>query len=445
MIIKCFNLGEKMRIQDIIKKKRDKQNLTEEEIIFLVRNYTSGDITDYQMAAFLMAAFLNGLNEAETATLTFEMMKSGDIVDFKDFDGFLVDKHSTGGVGDKISIPLAPLVASCGAYIPMISGRGLGHTGGTLDKLESIPGFNVNLSMEEFMEMTKKVGVSLIGQTGQITPADKKIYALRDATSTVESIQLITASIMSKKLAEGIKGLVLDVKVGSGAFMKTMEDAKALAESMVKIGAEMDRKVTAVISNMDQPLGEMIGNSLEIIESFDILKGKGPKDIKDLTYKLGAEMIKLAGIVNTDEEAYKLFDEKIASGEAGEKMKEIIKAQGGDERSYDDYSLLPVAKDKYELKALKDGYISGFNTEDIGISAMLLGAGRKTKEDDVDHSVGIQLLKKTGNKVKKGDTLAVMFYNDENKLKDAIKRFEKGVFYSDEKPKDFKLILDIVK
>jgi pyrimidine-nucleoside phosphorylase len=434
-----------MRIQDIIKKKRDKEALTEEEIIFLVRNYTSGDITDYQMAAFLMAAFLNGLNEKETATLTFEMMKSGDIVDFGEFKGYLVDKHSTGGVGDKISIPLAPLVASCGVHIPMISGRGLGHTGGTLDKLESIPGFNVNLSLEEFMEMTKSVGVSLIGQTGQITPADKKIYALRDATSTVESIQLITASIMSKKLAEGIKGLVLDVKVGSGAFMKTMEDAKELAESMVKIGAEMDRNVTAVISNMNQPLGEMIGNSLEIIESFDILKGKGPKDIKDLTYKLGAEMIKLGKIVKTDEEAYKLFDEKIKSGEAANKMKEIIKAQGGNEKCFDDYSLLPVAKDTFEIKAPQDAFVSSFNTEDIGISAMLLGAGRKTKEDDVDHSVGIKLLKKVGDKVKKGDTVAIMYYNDDDKLKEAVKRFENGISYSENKPEEFKLILDIVK
>lgn len=434
-----------MRVQDIIKKKRDKQALTKEEIIFLVRNYTNGEIKDYQMSAFLMAAFLNGLNEVETATLTFEMMNSGDIVDFGDFSGYLVDKHSTGGVGDKISIPLAPLVASCGVHIPMISGRGLGHTGGTLDKLESIPGFNVNLTMEEFIEMTKKMGVSLIGQTGQITPADKKIYALRDATSTVESIQLITASIMSKKLAEGIKGLVLDVKVGTGAFMKTMEDAKELAQSMVKIGAEMDRNVTAVISNMNQPLGEMIGNSLEMIESFDTLKGKGPKDIKDLTYKLGAEMIKLARVVKTDEEAYKLFDEKIASGEAGKKMKEILKAQGGNENTYDDYSLIPVAKQKFEIKAKQNGYINHFNTEDIGVAAMLLGAGRKTKEDDVDHSVGIQLLKKVGDNVKEGDVLAVMIHNNEDKLKDAIKRFEKGVFYSETKPEEFKLVLDIVK
>lgn len=434
-----------MRVQDIIKKKRDKQALTKEEIIFLVRNYTNGEIKDYQMSAFLMAAFLNGLNEVETATLTFEMMNSGDIVDFGDFSGYLVDKHSTGGVGDKISIPLAPLVASCGVHIPMISGRGLGHTGGTLDKLESIPGFNVNLTMEEFIEMTKKMGVSLIGQTGQITPADKKIYALRDATSTVESIQLITASIMSKKLAEGIKGLVLDVKVGTGAFMKTMEDAKELAQSMVKIGAEMDRNVTAVISNMNQPLGEMIGNSLEMIESFDTLKGKGPKDIKDLTYKLGAEMIKLARVVKTDEEAYKLFDEKIASGEAGKKMKEILKAQGGNENTYDDYSLIPVAKQKFEIKAKQNGYINYFNTEDIGVAAMLLGAGRKTKEDDVDHSVGIQLLKKVGDNVKEGDVLAVMIHNNEDKLKDAIKRFEKGVFYSETKPEEFKLVLDIVK
>jgi pyrimidine-nucleoside phosphorylase len=434
-----------MRVQDIIKKKRDKEALTDEEIIFLVRNYTNGTIPDYQMSAFLMASFLNGLTKEEAATLTFEMMNSGDIVDFGDFDGYLVDKHSTGGVGDKISIPLAPLVASCGAYIPMISGRGLGHTGGTLDKLESIPRFNVNLTMEEFIEMTKKIGVSLIGQTGQITPADKKIYALRDATSTVESIQLITASIMSKKLAEGIKGLVLDVKVGTGAFMKTMEDARELAESMVKIGGQMDRNVTAVITNMNQPLGEMIGNSLEMIESFETLKGRGPKDIKDLTYKLGSEMIKLAGIVETDEEAYALFDKKIESGEAGAKMKEILKAQGGDENTYDDYSLIPVAKETFEVKSKNNGYINHFNTEDIGVAAMLLGAGRKTKEDDVDHSVGIKLLKKVGDSVKIGDVVAVMIHNNEDKLKDAVKRFEQGIFYSDTKPEEFKLILDLVK
>jgi len=434
-----------MRVQDIIKKKRDKLALTEEEIIFLVRNYTDGTIPDYQMSAFLMAAFLNGLTKEEAATLTFEMMNSGDIVDFGDFKGYLVDKHSTGGVGDKISIPLAPLVASCGVYIPMISGRGLGHTGGTLDKLESVPGFNVNLTMKEFIEMTKKVGVSLIGQTGQMIPADKKIYALRDATSTVESIQLITASIMSKKLAEGIKGLVLDVKVGTGAFMKTMEDAKELAQSMVKIGNQMDRNVTAVITNMNQPLGEMIGNSLEMIESFETLKGRGPKDIKDLTYKLGAEMIKLAGIVKTDEEAYALFDKKIASGEAGNKMKEIIKYQGGNEKSYDDYSLLPIASEKFEVKAIKNGYISAFNTEDIGVAAMLLGAGRKTKEDTVDPSVGIELIKKVGDTIKVGEVIATMIHNNEDKLKDAVKRFEKGVFYSETKPEEFKLILDIVK
>ena len=434
-----------MRVQDIIKKKRDKLSLTKEEIIFLVRNYTDGTIPDYQMSAFLMAAFLNGLTKEEAAILTFEMMNSGDIVDFGDFKGYLVDKHSTGGVGDKISIPLAPLVASCGVYIPMISGRGLGHTGGTLDKLESVPGFNVNLSMEEFIEMTKKVGVSLIGQTGQMIPADKKIYALRDATSTVESIQLITASIMSKKLAEGIKGLVLDVKVGTGAFMKTMEDAKELAQSMVKIGNQMDRNVTAVITNMNQPLGEMIGNSLEMIESFETLKGRGPKDIKDLTYKLGAEMIKLAGVVKTDEEAYALFDKKIASGEAGDKMKEIIKYQGGNEKAYDDYSLLPVATEKFEIKATKNGYISAFNTEDIGVAAMLLGAGRKTKEDDVDPSVGIELVKKVGDTIKVGEVIATMIHNSEDKLKDAVKRFEQGVFYSDTKPEEFKLILDIVK
>ncbi|MBN2693241.1 thymidine phosphorylase [bacterium] len=431
-----------MRIQDILRKKRDKEKLTKEEIVFLINGYTSGDITDYQMAAFAMAAFLNGLDADETANLTFEMMKSGSVVDFGDFKGFLVDKHSTGGVGDKISIPLAPLVASCGVYIPMISGRGLGHTGGTLDKLESVPGFNVNLSLEQFIETTKEIGVCLIGQTAEITPADKKLYALRDATSTVESISLITASIMSKKLAEGIKGLVLDVKVGTGAFMKTVEDARKLAESMVAIGKKMDRTVTAVISNMDQPLGEMIGNSLEMLESFETLKGRGPADIKDLTFRLGAEMLKMAGVVKTDEEAFQLFEKKIASGEAGEKMKEILKAHGADPKAFDDYSILPIAEKKYSFLAPEDGYITKFNTEEVGVSAMLLGAGRKTKEDIIDPSVGIALHKKLGDYVKKGDVVATLYYQDDNKLSQGVDRLKGAIFYSSEKPVEFKLVLD---
>lgn len=434
-----------MRIQDIIAKKRDKQKLTKEEIHFLIEGYTKGDIPDYQMAAFAMAAFLNKLDDDETANLTFEMMNSGDIVDFGKFKGFLCDKHSTGGVGDKISIPLAPLVGSCGVYIPMISGRGLGHTGGTLDKLESIPGFTVDISFDDFIKITKKVGVCLIGQTKEITPADKKLYALRDATSTVESIQLITASIMSKKLAEGIKGLVLDVKVGTGAFMKTIKDAKQLASSMVAIGKKMDRTVTAVISNMDQPLGNMIGNSLEMIESFDTLKGKGPKDIKDLTYKLGAEMVKMAGVVKTDEEAYALFDKKIESGEAGKKMKEILKAQGADPKCYDDYTKIPVAKNRYSLKATKSGYVSKFDTQEVGIAAMLLGAGRKTKEDIIDHSVGLELFKKIGDQVKEGDVLVDLIYNDEAKLKDALLRLEPAITICNKKPAEFKLVHEIVQ
>lgn len=434
-----------MRIQDIIAKKRDKQKLTKEEIHFLIEGYTKGEIPDYQMSAFAMAAFLNKLDDDETANLTFEMMNSGDIVDFGKFKGFLCDKHSTGGVGDKISIPLAPLVGSCGVYIPMISGRGLGHTGGTLDKLESIPGFTVDISFDDFIKITKKVGVCLIGQTKEITPADKKLYALRDATSTVESIQLITASIMSKKLAEGIKGLVLDVKVGTGAFMKTIKDAKQLASSMVAIGKKMDRTVTAVISNMDQPLGNMIGNSLEMIESFDTLKGKGPKDIKDLTYKLGAEMVKMAGIVKTDEEAFELFDKKIESGEAGKKMKEILKAQGADPKCYDDYTKIPVAKNRYSLKATKSGYVSKFDTQEVGIAAMLLGAGRKTKEDIIDHSVGLELFKKIGDQVKEGDVLVDLIYNDEAKLKDALLRLEPAITICNKKPAEFKLVHEIVQ
>lgn len=409
-----------MRAIDIIRKKRDRETLSSEEVAFFISNYTKDIIPDYQAAALLMALFLNGCTVEETVALTNAMIQSGATMDWSDLSGKTVDKHSTGGVGDKTSFILAPLAAAAGVYVPMISGRGLGHTGGTLDKLESIPGFNVNLSLAQFRAMVKEVRCGLIGQTKDIAPADKKLYSLRDVTSTVESYQLISASIMSKKLAEGVDGLVLDVKTGVGAFMKTLEDSKRLARTMIDIGKGMGRRVVGLITDMNQPLGNRVGNSLEIIESIDTLKGRGPKDLTDLSVELAAHMLVLGDIAGTMEEAREKVRALLASGAGLETFRKIIQLQGGNPRVIDDYSLLPTAQKRFRFASMSSGYVAAMHAEKIGVAAMLLGAGRERIDSQIDYAVGLELFKKVGEPVKAGETLCNVLYNDESRLPGAL-------------------------
>lgn len=399
---------------DVIDHKRNKQPLSKEEIMAFVEGYTQGKIPDYQASALLMAIYFNGMTSEEQANLTMEMLASGDKLDLSDIPGIKVDKHSTGGVGDKTSIPLAPMIAALGIPVPMISGRGLGHTGGTLDKLEAIPGFRVELSESEFKEQVAKIKVAIVGATGNVAPADKKIYALRDVTDTVDSIPLIASSIMSKKIASGTDALVLDVKTGSGAFMKEEQDATALAHALVEIGKSVGMKCMAVISDMNQPLGNMIGNSLEIQESIEILKGRGPKDITDLVLTLGSQMVVLAGKADNLEIARKMLVEVINNGEALATFKKMIAAQGGNSAVVDNYKLLPQARYKIELPAKTTGYISKMVADDIGVAAMLLGGGRQSKEDKIDYAVGLELHKKVGDKVQRGDNILTIYSNNEN-------------------------------
>lgn len=409
-----------MRAVDIIRKKRDRENLSNEEIAFFISHYTQEMIPDYQAAALLMAIFLNGFTLDETVALTHAMIQSGATMDWSDLPGRKVDKHSTGGVGDKTSFILAALAAAAGVYIPMISGRGLGHTGGTLDKLESIPGFNVNLSLAQFRGMLKEIRCGLIGQTKDIAPADKKLYALRDVTSTVESYQLIAASIMSKKLAEGIDGLVLDVKTGVGAFMKTLADSKRLARTMIDIGKGMGKRVVALITDMNQPLGRNVGNSLEIIESLETLKGRGPKDLTDLSVELTAEMLVLGEASQTLEEAREKSRSLLQSGAGLETFRKIIQLQGGNPRVVDDYSLLPTAQKRFRFSSMASGCVQAMHAEKIGITAMLLGAGRERIDSKIDHAVGLELNKKVGDPVQAGETLCQVLYNDESRLPAAL-------------------------
>lgn len=403
-----------IRMVDVINHKRNKQPLSKEEIMAFVEGYTQGKIPDYQASALLMAIYFNGMTSEEQANLTMEMLASGDKLDLSDIPGIKVDKHSTGGVGDKTSIPLAPMIAALGIPVPMISGRGLGHTGGTLDKLEAIPGFRVELSESEFKEQVAKIKVAIVGATGNVAPADKKIYALRDVTDTVDSIPLIASSIMSKKIASGTDALVLDVKTGSGAFMKEEQDATALAHALVEIGKSVGMKCMAVISDMNQPLGNMIGNSLEIQESIEILKGRGPKDITDLVLTLGSQMVVLAGKADNLEIARKMLVEVINNGEALATFKKMIAAQGGNSAVVDNYKLLPQARYKIELPAKTTGYISKMVADDIGVAAMLLGGGRQSKEDKIDYAVGLELHKKVGDKVQRGDNILTIYSNNEN-------------------------------
>ena len=434
-----------MRMYDLILKKRNGKELTKDEIDFFVQGYTKGEIPDYQASALLMAIFFNKMNKRETADLTMSMVNSGDKLDLSNIEGIKVDKHSTGGVGDKTTICLTPLVASCGVPVAKMSGRGLGHTGGTIDKLESFKGFSVQLDQKEFMDNVNKKGIAVAAQTGHLAPADKKIYALRDVTATVDNMSLIASSIMSKKIASGSDAIVLDVKVGDGAFMKTPEAAKALAREMVDIGNNVGRKTIGVISDMDQPLGYAIGNAIEVIEAIDLLKGNGPKDLLELTLTLGSNMLILAGRVKDEEEGRKLLKENIENGKALEKLKEFVEAQGGDSSYVDDVSKFPQAKYVIEVKSNKSGYINKINAENLGLIAMELGAGRATKESIIDLAVGIKLLKKRGDKVEKEDVLGYIYANDLEKANKAKEDLLENIQIKNEKGKEIPLIYDIVK
>ncbi|MBU1222161.1 thymidine phosphorylase [Myxococcota bacterium] len=434
-----------MIFQDVIIKKREGLELTPEEIHYFVREYSEGRLPDYQASALLMAIFIKGLSGSELTALTQEMLHSGDVVDLSHINGVKVDKHSTGGVGDKISIPLAPIVAACGVYVPMISGRGLGHTGGTLDKLESIPGFNVNIPMDKFKEIVEKTGVCLIGQTSQLAPADKKIYALRDATGTVPSIPLISSSIMSKKLAEGIDALVLDVKTGSGAFMKSLEDARTLATTLADIGYRSGKKVTAFITRMDDPLGIAVGNSSEIIESIEVLKGRGPEDIKELTFKIACEMLILGNKATNEKEAMDLVNRSISDGSALSKFAEIIKVQNGNPAILDNYKLMPGYTHTVEVKSTSDGWVSSINSTEIGMAGIEICAGRKVVTDTVDHGAGIDVLIKSGTMVKAGDVLALINHNGNGNIEEAIRRTKSAYIISENAPGKVPLIIEEIR
>lgn len=415
-----------MRMYDIIQKKRDGNELSKEEIAFLIQGYVDGSIPDYQMAAFLMAVYYRGMTETETHLMTMEVARSGDMVDLSAIEGIKVDKHSTGGVGDKTTLIVAPIAAACGVKVAKMSGRGLGHTGGTVDKLESIPGYQTTLSREEFFKVVNETGLSVIGQSGNLAPADKKMYALRDVTATVDSIPLIAVSIMSKKLAAGSDCILLDVKTGSGAFMKTLEDSIALAAEMVNIGENAGRKTMALITDMDTPLGEAIGNSLEVKEAVATLDGKGPQDLTEVCLHLAANMMVLAGIGNAKECMTKA-KAVISDGSALQKLIDMVEAQGGNGDVIRDTSLFEEAACSYEVLAKEDGVITSMDTEKCGIASVMLGAGRETKDSPVDLSAGILLHKKTGDTVKKGDVLATMYAAKEELFAPAEAKYRSAI------------------
>lgn len=415
-----------MRMVDIIEKKRDGQILTKEEIEFFIEGYTNGDIPDYQASSLAMAIFFQDMNEEERAALTMAMVNSGDVIDLSKINGIKVDKHSTGGVGDTTTLVLAPLVAAVGVPVAKMSGRGLGHTGGTIDKLESIDGFHVEISEADFIKLVNEDQVAVIGQTGNLTPADKKLYALRDVTGTVNSIPLIASSIMSKKIAAGADAIVLDVKTGNGAFMKTLEDAEALAHAMVSIGNNVGRNTMAIISDMSQPLGRAVGNALELKEAIDTLNGQGPEDLTELVLTLGSQMVVLAERANTLEEARQLLNEAIENGSALDKFKTFLENQGGDASVVNSPELLPTAEYQIDYKAKSSGVVSELIANEIGVASMMLGAGRQTKEDDIDLSVGIVLNKKVGDKVNVGESLLTIHSNREN-VDDVIKKLDESI------------------
>ena len=433
------------RAIDVIRRKRDGVELTRGEIEALVDAYTRGGVVDYQVSAWLMAVVLRGMTRAETAALTDAMLHSGEVLDFSSLPQKKVDKHSTGGVGDKTSLVLAPLVAAAGIAVPMISGRGLGHTGGTLDKLEAISGFNVNLSVAEFRRVLETCGCAMIGQTAEIAPADRKLYALRDVTGTVESPYLICASIMSKKLAEGIDALVLDVKTGSGAFMKSEKDAAFLAELMVETGERMGKRVVALITDMDQPLGKMIGNALEVVEVVEVLRGDGPEDLRELCLHLAGWMLYLGGASKTIAEGTQVSAQLISSGKALEKFRQMIELQGGDARVTDEASRLPQASQTLQIVSPRAGFISSMQCEQIGTACVILGGGRERKEDPVDPSVGIVLHKKVGDRVTAQEALATIHYNSEARAQRAQKLISESIQIGDAAPAKRPLIHRVIQ
>ena len=434
-----------MRMYDLIIKKRNGGELSTEEINYFIENYTKGKIPDYQVSALMMAIYFQKMNMRETADLTMAMVNSGDRLDLKGIEGIKVDKHSTGGVGDTTTMILTPMVAALGIPVAKMSGRGLGHTGGTIDKLESFTGFSVEISEELFIKNVNRIKLAIMGQTAELAPADKKLYALRDVTGTVDNISLISSSIMSKKIAAGADAIVLDVKVGEGAFMKTYNEAKKLAEAMVSIGKSVGRETVAVISDMDQPLGLAIGNALEIKEALNTLSGKGPKDLLDLCLTLGSQMVLLARKASYEDEARKMLLKTIEDGSAIKKMRELIVAQGGSGEEIDNPDLLAKAKYVVEVKSDRQGYVTKIDAQKIGLTAMELGAGRATKEDVIDLAVGLVLNKKRGDKVEVGETIAVIHANDEVRIEKAIKDILNNYEIKEKKGEDIPLVYEIVR
>lgn len=434
-----------MRCVDLIRRKRDSSELTAAEICYLVDGYTRNEIPDYQMAAWLMALACRGMTSSETAALTEAMLRSGSVLDLSDLPGKKVDKHSTGGVGDKTSLIVAPIVAAAGLYVPMISGRGLGHTGGTLDKLESIPGFNVNLSLDDFRRVLSACGCALIGQTAEIAPADKKMYALRDATGTVENPALICSSIMSKKLAEGLDALVLDVKTGSGAFMKSIGAALDLAQLLVETGARMGKRVVALITDMDQPLGRAAGNSLEVIEVLEVLAGGGPADLRELSVELAAWMLVLGERTESLGEGRELAEQEISTRRALQTFRDIIRLQGGDPRIVDNRALLPRASSTADVLSPADGFVGAMECEQLGLACTVLGGGRSVKEDSIDHAVGLIFHKKRGEAVHSGEPLCTLHYNSHARLEDARHLVQTAYQIVPQPPAQRPLVLRVVE
>lgn len=432
-----------MHMLDLIDKKKKGKRLSKEEIYYIVQGYTEGKIPDYQISALLMAIYFQGMDAEETRMLTMAMVESGDQVDLSGIKGIKVDKHSTGGVGDKVSLVVIPLVASLGIPVAKMSGRGLGHTGGTIDKLESIEGFDIGLSMEKFMENVNTYKMAIVGQTGDLTPADKKLYALRDVTATVDSIPLIASSIMSKKIASGSDAIVLDVKVGNGAFMKTLDDARALAKAMVSIGEGLGRKTVAVLTNMNEPLGNEVGNANEVREAIRTLKGEGAQDLVNVSVTIAGHMAVLGGAFASIEEAEIAIRENMKNGKALEMLKTLVKIQGGNPAQIENPELLPTAKISVPVIAKENGFIHEIKAEEIGTAAMLLGAGRETKEDIIDYAAGITLLKKVGDEVKEGEVLCTLYTNREN-YQDAYDKAQEAYDLSLEKPEHIPFILDVI-
>jgi pyrimidine-nucleoside phosphorylase len=431
-------------VPELIAHKRDGGELSNEEIARLISGFTSGEIADYQMSALAMAIFLRGMTPRETTALTLAMRDSGRVVALDGPVGRRVDKHSTGGVGDKVSLCLAPIVAACGVHVPMVSGRGLGHTGGTLDKLEAIPGFSVQMDVDRFIAQVRELGCALIGQTADIAPADKRLYALRDVTATVESVPLITASILSKKLAEGIDGLVLDVKVGRGAFMKTKKDARALASSLVRVGKLAGKRVTAVLTSMEAPLGLTIGNALETAEAIEVLHGRGPADLIEITFVLGAAMIQIAGLADDEGTAREMMSRAIESGAAAERMRRIVQAQGGDARVIDEPDRLPKAPIVIDVRATKKGYVDSIDPLELGLTAVALGAGRTRADQSVDPSVGIVLAVKRGDRVEPGDELAALHVRSNEGVEPHVARVAAAFEIKKRPPKLTPLVIDVI-